>query len=82
MTIRPIDKALKELERRADLIDFALDEDESYIYICSVVSDMDFGIMPDYHTKKRVFDLMEGVCKAVKIDFRLLMQRLILEGCE
>ena len=82
MKHRPIDKALKELERKADLIGFVIDENEDYIFICSVVSDMDFGIMPDFTTKEKVFHLMEGLYKEVKMDFHLMLQKIVLEGCE
>lgn len=82
MKHRPIDKALKELERKADLIGFVIDENEDYIFICSVVSDMDFGIVPDFTTKEKVFHLMEGLYKEVKMDFHLMLQKIVLEGCE
>lgn len=82
MKHRPIDKALKELERKADLIGFVIDENEDYIFICSVVSDMDFGIVPDFTTKEKVFHLMEGLYKEVKMDFHLMLQKMVLEGCE
>lgn len=82
MIHRPIDKALKELERKADLIGFVIDENEDYIFICSVVSDMDFGIVPDFTTKEKVFHLMEGLYKEVKMDFHLMLQKIVLEGCE
>ena len=82
MVHRPIDKALKELERQADLIGFIIDKNKDYIFICSVVSDMDFGIMPDFITKEKVFHLMEGLYKEVKMDFHLMLQRIVLEECE
>jgi hypothetical protein len=82
MKHRPIDKALKELERKADLIGYIIDENEEYIFVCSVVSDMDFGIIPDFDTKQKVFHILEGLYEEVKMDFRSMMLRLVLEGCE
>ena len=82
MRTRPIDRVIKELEKRADIIGLNIDENEDYIFVCSVVTDMDFGIMPDYHTKSKVFMIMENLYEQAELNFRNALQRIVLEGWE
>lgn len=82
MKTRPIDRVIKELEKRADIIGLQIDKNEDYIFVCSVITDMDFGIMPDYRTKSKVFMIMEDLYEQAELDFHKAMQRIILEGWE
>lgn len=58
MNVRMIDRLLKYLEAKADVIGYLLEVDEDYLRVCKIVTAFDFGDRITYEEKLFVRDAL------------------------
>lgn len=70
-----IDKLLKILERKADEVDYDLDNNADYLRVCAIVTAMDFHEPITFDDKEYVWNALRQVLyPAVGLDYDMIYQ--------
>lgn len=75
----PIDKVLRALERRADLMGAQIDENSDYIFICEAVAAFEVnGGAVSYELKEQIYYRLRKLFQEFNLDFSVMMVQVLL----
>lgn len=78
MKIRPIDLMLVKLEAAADAREVVLEECETYVGICQLLTDWDFGTVPTQAEKTNAYNSLHELFRAFGLDFETNLREIVL----
>lgn len=78
MKKRPIDLMLIKLEAAADARKIALEECETYVSICQLLTDWDLGAVPTRAEKTTTYNDLRELFRTFELDFETNLREIVL----
>lgn len=80
MKVTAIDYVLKAIERKADSIGYAIDDNQHYIAMCAIITDYTFNDWDiTIEEKEYVLETLRNLCVVCGLDYKALLLDADLE---
>ena len=80
MKTKAIDYIIKTVERKADEVQFNIDENADYRKVCQIVTDFDYdGKIPTFEEKVFCANTLQNLCSFFGLQYDVLLDKAIGE---